>query len=140
MKIRMLPGVLLAAALILPLACGGDDPVQPGPRPTLQFDPTLVDLGELRDTVVVLRNTGTVDSGPIVLGFERPRNDAGELFFMDVTLTPNNIANLAAGASDSIRFSLDPAADTPADNYQTTLNALVGSEILAAQVVDFDVP
>lgn len=135
MKTRRLPALLLAFSLGVTAACGGD-PAQPGPRPTLQFEPTLVALDTLREGSFVLRNTGTVDSGPVILGFETLRDDSGGTFPMAASVTPSSIANLAAGAEDTIRFTLTPEDGIPAANYQTTLNVASGNDILVAAIVN----
>jgi hypothetical protein len=135
MKTRRLPALLLAFSLGITAACGGD-PAQPGPRPTLQFEPTLVALDTLREGSFVLRNTGTVDSGPVILGFETLRDDSGGTFPMATSVTPSSIANLAAGAEDTIRFTLTPEDGIPATNYQTTLNVASGNDILVAAIVN----
>jgi hypothetical protein len=140
MIIRRIPAVLLALALTIPAACGDDDPAGSGPRPTLQFAPSSVALDTLREAIFELRNTGSVDSGPLVLGLEVPRNDFGELFPMETSVSPSTVANLPAGAVDTIRMTLTPPADMPTDNYQTTLNVATGNDILVAAVIDFVVP
>ena len=135
MKTRPL-AVLFVALAALTAACGGDDPVEPAPRPTLQFTPVTLDLDTLRSGSFELRNTGSVDAGSLIVGFERLRDASGAQFFMQTSVTPTSIASLPAGAVDTIVFELMPEETTPAGEYQTTINAAAGTDILAAAVVD----
>ena len=107
MNTRPLLSLLIVFAIAWTAACGGDDPVAPGSQPTLEFTPVTLDLDTLRAGAYELRNTSTVDSGPIVLGFERLRNDSGGLLFWQTQVTPGMIANLPAGAVDTIEFVVE---------------------------------
>lgn len=136
MNTRPFLSLLLVLGIAWTAACGGDDPVEPGPQPTLQFTPVTLDLDTLRAGSYELRNTSTVDAGPIVIGFERLRSESGGQLFWVTEVTPSSIASLPAGAVDTIEFVVAPEDGTPPGPYQSTINAAINEVILAAAILD----
>lgn len=136
MNTRLFLPLLIVVAIAWTAACGGDDPVAPGPQPTLQFTPITLDLDTLRAGSYELRNTSTVNAGPILIGFERLRSESGGQLFWVTQVTPTTIASLPAGAVDTIEFVVALEDGTPPGNYQSTINAAINDDILAAAILD----
>lgn len=131
-----------ALALVLLLSvggCGDDDPSGPG-FGDLELDPGFVDLGDDRQTTVLLTNVSDVALGPVVLGTE-PGLGINEIVNilcpqMVADVSPSLIASVAPGAQVEITIELDLAGislqDCPEGEYDVEVTAAVGSRGLAA--------
>lgn len=142
------------AALALVLAgvgllggCGDDEPT--GPQfGDLVFDPDFVILpGDDRDTVLVLRNRGSRDLGPIEIAVEgiiRTPNTVPDSFCTGamVNLVPSLISSLAGGAQQTVAVSIDLSGATPslcpAGKYDVNAFAFVNNLGLGAATIRFD--
>lgn len=101
----------MLAALGLLTACGSDNPVGPEFGDLDFAPPGPIMLGALRDTTVVLSNTGSVDLGPILLGkvfsVGRPPLEPDVFCNFEADIVPASIPSLTAGASTSIDIAID---------------------------------
>ncbi len=144
------------AALALVLAgmgllggCGDDDPA--GPQfGDLVFSPSFVSLpGDDRDTVLVLRNRGSRDLGPIVIGVDfiiRVPSTLPDTFCTGarVNFVPSSISSLAGGAEETVAVAIDLSGPevTPSScsvgQYDTNVFAFVNNLGLGAATIRFD--
>ena len=142
------------AALALVLAgmgllggCGDDEPT--GPQfGDLVFSPSFVSLpGNDRDTVLVLRNRGSRDLGPIVIGVDfiiKVPSTLPDTFCTGarVNLFPSSISSLAGGAEETVAVAIDLSGATPnlcpAGKYDVNVFAFVNDQGLGAATIRFD--
>ncbi len=139
---------LVLAGLGLMGSCGGDTPT--GPQfGDLAFSPESIILpGEDRTAVLVLRNVGTRDLGPVDIG----RNDQVVRIVppdslcnvITVNLAPTQVSSLAAGAEVTVDITLDLSGPNitpitcPAGKYNASILAAVNSQVLGVAAITFD--
>ncbi len=141
------------AALALVLAgvgllggCGDDEPT--GPRfGDLVFTPSSTVLtGDERSAMLILRNSGPRDLGPIIIGkdqivFRTAFTDslcAG----VEAAFVPSSISSLAQGAEADVALTLNlsgvvQATCSPGE-YNTSVLASVNQQVLASASIRFD--
>lgn len=138
---------LVLAGMGLLGSCGDDGPT--GPQfGNLVFTPSFVTLpGDVRNTVLVLRNSGPRDLGPINVGsdvFIRSPNTLPDSFCTGARLdfVPSAISSLAEGAEETVSVFLDLTAATPElcppARYDAILLAAVNGQGLAGATIRFD--
>ncbi len=144
------------AALALVLAgmgllggCGDDEPT--GPQfGDLVFSPSFVSLpGNDRDTVLVLRNRGSRDLGPIVIGVDfiiKVPSTLPDTFCTGarVNFVPSSISSLAGGAEETVAVAIDLSGpevtptSCPVGQYDVNVFAFVNNQGLGAATIRFD--
>ena len=132
--------VLIVAAAVLGVSCGGDDATAPSGGANVQFGFGDIDLQAGRDTVVLISNTGGSAIGPIQLVPLPVRDTAGSMVSgPSLQVTPSDIATLDPGASVSVSLSVAAPANTPNGDYQVGLEARSQNQLLASAVLRFQV-
>ncbi len=127
--------------------CGDEGPT--GPQfGDLVFSPSFVNLpGDDRDTVLVLRNGGPRDLGPILIGVNaiiRTPNTLPDSFCTgaQVNFVPSSIPSLSEGAEQTVAVSIDLTNVTPslcpAGQYDANVLAFVNAQGLGAATIRFD--
>ena len=145
---RTLAGLALVLAGVGSLGgCGDEGPT--GPQfGDLVFSPSFISLpGDDRDTVLVLRNRGPQDLGPIVIGVEaiiRTPSTLPDSFCTGarVNFVPSSISSLTEGTEETVAVSIDLSSVTPslcpAGQYDANVFAFVNNQGLGGATIRFD--
>lgn len=144
MKIRWM--MILAGLSVGVLGTACSDETTTGPRfGDLEFAPSFENIGNGRTIELVLTNAGSVELGPIVVGNDFPKNvDFPDVICttMSITITPSNIASLAAGADAVIDIAIDTSGVDPNDcdvaDYDLDVLAAVDGRVLGGATVRFN--
>ncbi len=141
------------AALALVLAgmgllggCGDDEPA--GPQfGDLVFTPSSTVLtGDERSAMLVLRNSGPRDLGPIIIGKDQIvfRTAFTDSLYagVEAAFVPSSISSLAQGAEADVALTLNlrgvvQATCSPGE-YNTSVLASVNQQVLASASIRFD--
>ena len=109
----------------------------PEPAVALEFVPPVVVLDGVKDTVVQLRNTGTVVVGPIEVSKGALVDSAGTEFAASpLLISPSQILTLDSGSAQSISISVDASA-IQVGSYQVGLEAHTAEGTLALLDIRF---
>ncbi len=137
---RMLGLGLLVGLAVLAQSCGDDDGAGPN-GVTLEFTLTDIDLQAGRDTVMQVRNTGTVATGPVEFVPLAVRDTAGTMVSgPSLAVVPTQLLSLNPGATASVALSITTPPGTPNGDYRVNLEARTpASGLLATTLLRFSV-
>jgi len=100
----------------------------------------MVQLGTERSASVVVRNSGTLTIGPIDIGTGPVLNTAGiAVGGASVSTSPSTIPTLGVGASRTLALTLTLPAGVPAGSYGTSVEARLGSKVIASLPLELSV-
>ncbi len=127
----------MLAALALTLSCDGT--TGPDDAISLGFTPSALDLGDSRLTQVTLTNSGRRAVGPIQLVAGTATRDGGPAPEARLNVSPSEIPTLEPGAS--VQIELELTFDSPArpGDYQVSLQARLGAEVIGTLGIRFSV-
>ena len=137
---------LVLAGIGLVGGCGDDDPTGPQLR-DLVFSPSSVSFpGDDRDTVLVLRNVGPRDLGPITIGLDgivfRTAFTDSLCAGVEAAFVPLSISSLAQGAQTGVSLTrnlsgVEQETCSPGE-YNTLVLASVNDKVLGLATIKFD--
>lgn len=141
--------ILAAGAVALGLAvfaagCGDDS--TSGPMfGDLAFTPSFENIGTARSAELSLRNSGSTDLGPVLLGVDvikRTTMPDSICSTIGTGVSPGSISSLAPGEEDVVEVSFDTQnvdlVDCPAGQYDADVFAAVNGTILGGATLRFD--
>ncbi len=138
---RPVTGKAIVVAVALAIACGDSTTSPAGSGRALEFDPLTLDFGEARVGTIELRNNGERAIGPIDIEASAVRTPQGvDAPGTRVSASPADIPTLNPGTSKIITLTVEPAADINHGDYEATVRAKRGPEVLAFLGVRFRVP
>lgn len=106
----------------------------------LAFDVTSIEMGLLRDTVVVLRNLGGAAAVSITITAEPLHSEIGTAIGGSVGVSPATVTTLGPGDTVAVDLSVAPTSGVAWGEYLTTLMASVDTVSSTSVDVSLRVP
>ncbi|NIM50180.1 MAG: hypothetical protein GTN62_07555 [Gemmatimonadales bacterium] len=111
---------VVAALLVAFVSCDSAIEFEP-PQLALEFDPAVVDLDTVRDTVVVLRNVGVLAAAEVSLIWA---DSAGvQALGVSLSVTPAELGTVGPGAASALAVSITTPPGLPPGSYIVRLEA-----------------
>lgn len=129
------------ALLVLLAACdAGTGPADAPGTAQVAFEPSSLALGEDRDRVVTIRNSGSRPVGPIRLQAGPVTTFSGSpVSEVSLQIAPDEIAILDAGSNRDLALSLTFASEPGSGTFRVTLSAQLEGERIARLDISFTV-